>query len=47
MREINFLAFGQHQACISSTVDNLVDLDNGSSMERDEMVGKGKENSEA
>ena len=34
-------------ACISSTVDSLVDLDNGSSKEGDEMVGKGKENSEA
>ena len=30
-------------ACISSTVDNLVDLDNGSSKARDETVGKGKE----
>ena len=34
-------------ACVSSRVDSLVDLDNGSSMERDEMVGKGKETSEA
>ena len=34
-------------AFISSTVDSLVDLDNGSSMERDEMFGKGKETSEA
>ena len=33
-------------ACISSTVDSLVDLDNGSSKTRDEMVGKGKETSE-
>ena len=30
-------------ACISSTVDSIVDLDNGSIMGRDEMVGKGKE----
>ena len=35
---------GENQsACICSTVD----LDNGSSIERDEMVGKGKETSEA
>ena len=34
-------------ACISSALDSLVDLDNGSSKERDEMVGKGKETSEA
>ena len=34
-------------ACISSTVDSLVDLDNGSSKERDEMIRKGKETSEA
>ena len=33
-------------ACISSTVDSLVDLDNGSNMKRDEMVGKGKKTSE-
>ena len=39
---------GENQsACISCTADSLVDLDNGSSMERDEMVGKGKETSEA
>ena len=30
-------------ACISSTVDSIVDLDNGSIIGRDEMVGKGKE----
>ena len=34
-------------ACIVSTVDSLVDLDNGSSIERDGMVGKGKETSVA
>ena len=34
-------------ACISSTIGSLVDLDHGSSKERDEMVGKGKETSEA
>ena len=39
---------GQNQsACVSSAVDSLVDLDNGSSMERDELVGKGKKTSEA
>ena len=39
---------GENQsACICSTVDSLVDLDNGSSVERDEMVGKGKETSAA
>ena len=39
---------GQNQsACISSTVDSLVDLDNGSIMERDKMVGKGKETAES
>ena len=39
---------GENQpACMSSTIDSLVDLDNGSSMERNEMVGKGKETSEA
>ena len=38
---------GENQsACISSTADSLVDLDNGSSKERDELVGKGKETSE-
>ena len=32
---------GQNQsACLSSTVDSLVDLDNGLIMERDKMVGK-------
>ena len=34
-------------ACISLTVDSLVDLDNSSSKERDEMIRKGKETSEA
>ena len=34
-------------ACISSIVDNLVDLDNGSSKASDETVGKGKETLEA
>ena len=29
-------------ACISSTIGSLVDLDHGSSKERDEMVGKGQ-----
>ena len=39
---------GENQsACISSTVHSLVDFDNGSSMERDEMVGKRKETLEA
>ena len=34
-------------ACISSTVDSLVDLDNACSKERNEMVRIGKETSEA
>ena len=34
---------GENQSdCISSTVDSLVDLDNDSSLERDEMVRKGR-----
>ena len=38
------IELGQNKSsCISATVNSLVDLDNGSSMERSEMVGKGKE----
>ena len=39
------IELGQNKSsCISATVNSLVDLDNnGSSMERGEMVGKGKE----